>query len=179
MPQGRSKRRTLRDLSRARRTFGEDVDAFQKEIKDGSDRTCCILMAAVVERTLERCILLRLGIHDEEKINPLFERDGALSTFYGTIHLAYAIGLINHDIRDDLNTIRQIRNAFAHSELVLDFKVPEVSTALKKLRVHTFSELKDPSLFASGNARVAFVGCCVSINGVLTDTLDTFTSTSS
>jgi hypothetical protein len=96
-------RRTLRDLSRARRQAAEETHIVMNEVQQGSDRSACIIMSAMVERFLERELLMRLMISESSsKHQALFERDGALSTFFGNIHLAYALDMISQDMRDDL-----------------------------------------------------------------------------
>jgi hypothetical protein len=56
------------------------------ELVGVSDRTACIVGAAMIERILERLILARLGVTDDAPLKDLlFEREGALSTFYGNI----------------------------------------------------------------------------------------------
>jgi hypothetical protein len=71
------------------------------EVQQGSDRSACIIMSAMVERFLERELLMRLMISESSsKHQALFERDGALSTFFGNIHLAYALDMISQDMRD-------------------------------------------------------------------------------
>jgi hypothetical protein len=41
--------------------------------------------------------------------------DAPLATFSAKIRLAYALSIFGSSTRDDLDTIREIRNAFAHS----------------------------------------------------------------
>lgn len=88
-------RRKLRELSRPFITATEEFESAADEIRDGSDRTACIVVTSLITKVLERTIINRLMIVEKKKIDPLFERDGALSTFYGNIHLAFALNLIN------------------------------------------------------------------------------------
>jgi hypothetical protein len=85
--------RKLRALSAKAQKGLQSNGAIAREIRESSDRSACIVMTSIVERTLEQCLLLRLRTIEDNKIRQLFERDGALSTFYGCIHLAFAVDL--------------------------------------------------------------------------------------
>jgi hypothetical protein len=108
--------RTLHELTRADQT-GEDLDFAVNEIIGTSDRTACIITAAMLERHLEAAIIIRLQRKNKDTINLLLQRDGALSTFFSKIHLGYAMGLYDDIVRKDLDIIRGIRNVFAHSAM--------------------------------------------------------------
>jgi hypothetical protein len=51
---------------------------------------------------------------------------GALYTFSAKLHCGYAVGLLSPAILADLNTVRSIRNAFAHATAPIDFDTPAV-----------------------------------------------------
>jgi len=116
-------------------------------------------------RVLEQVILARLMIVEKRRIVPLFERDGVLSTFYGNIHLAFALKLIRETVRDDLDVIRRVRNAFAHSILPLTFDTEEVSLEVKRLQHKSYytapsSESTEFELFHPNETRREFMRCC-------------------
>jgi hypothetical protein len=168
--------RTLRDLSRAQRMLREETRAAIDEIKQSSDRAACILMSAMVERHLERSILLRLMIPGgDDKTSALFERDGALSTFYGNTHLAYALDLITSEMKSDLDIIRRVRNAFAHSQLPVSFQSQEISREIAKLNHKAYSIFKeDEYTSGSGTQKLIFMSCSLSIMIALTDATGKF-----
>jgi hypothetical protein len=56
----------------------------------------------------------------------LFKSNGPLSSFSFRIKMAYYLGKISHSVRRDLDTIRSIRNDFAHHPEYLDFDVQKV-----------------------------------------------------
>jgi hypothetical protein len=93
------RKRTLRELSR-QQLSREDASALESELRISSDRSTCIILSSLAERNLESAIMSRIYISDTEIAKPLFDRDGALSTFYGNIYLAYALGMIDAVVRD-------------------------------------------------------------------------------
>ena len=118
--------RKLRELSRPWITATEEFASVATEVKDSPDRSACIVVTSMLARVLEHVILARLMIVEKDRILPLFESDGPLSTFHGNINFAFALQLISETVRDDLGVIRRVRNAFAHSILPLTFKTEEV-----------------------------------------------------
>jgi hypothetical protein len=113
------------DFSEASRIF--------KEVSESSDRSTAILLAAFVERMLELNITLRYPRRDQPTLNRLTDRDGPLSSFYSKTQLAYAMGIISSEIRDEIDCIRRIRNVFAHSAMRIDFTTTAISVECKKL----------------------------------------------
>jgi hypothetical protein len=127
-------KRTLRDLSRDLPTK-EEYAKLAAETSDTStsDRSVAILLAAQIERYLEFAIMSKLGHVDSETHDKLIERDGALSTFFGKQYLGHALQLYNKAMLADMDIIRRIRNAFAHSVKPIDFQVPEIGAECMKL----------------------------------------------
>jgi hypothetical protein len=120
---------------------GADVDWYYKlcddwladEVSHENDRGNALTLGAYVERVLESCIarcLIR-----EAASPPLHDRvfggdeGGAINGFSGKIVLGYALGLYSEQVREDLQTIRHIRNVFAHAIGNVDFITPEIAEA--------------------------------------------------
>ena len=57
----------------------------------------------------------------------LFEDNGPLQPFSSRIHLGYALGSYGVDVYQDLRTIKDIRNAFAHAAEDIHFTTTGVS----------------------------------------------------
>jgi hypothetical protein len=66
---------------------------------------------------VEDCLAERLKKRVPHKVNPKM-------TFNAKISLAYKVGSIDKELRDDLHRMRNIRNRFAHNKLVYDFTDP-------------------------------------------------------
>jgi len=129
--------RSLTELTRAQ-ISEEDLRAFGQEIKGNSDRTACIVLSSMIERSLEECLLVYLNITDHNFRKLLLDRDGTLSSFSANIRLGYALELYNRDFMKQFDVIRRIRNAFAHSEIPITFKTEAVKHELTKLPLSVY-----------------------------------------
>lgn len=99
---------------------------------DADDRTIAIVAATVLTHSLEDCILGHL-IHDPELRKRLFtgdhEREGLIGNLLAQAWLGYGMNLFGAQTRDDINTIRRVRNVFAHSADLLFFSSPAIDAA--------------------------------------------------
>lgn len=125
--------------------FGELSDPHQ------TDRAVAILAAAFLEFRLEKALKERLpdikGLpkckkhkKDTNKIASLHDRlfkdpNAPLGTFASKIDAACALRLFGKNTYHDLDTIRQVRNAFAHERASLSFRTQKISQWCKKLRL--------------------------------------------
>lgn len=126
-------KRTIADLIREGKA-GDDFKKVNQEVLVIHPRSAAILMAADLESTLEFAIIIRLKRNDEKTIDNLISRDGPLSSFSAKIHLAYAMGLVDDDAFNDINIIRRVRNAFAHSPRPIDFSEEVIANECARLR---------------------------------------------
>ncbi len=101
-----------------------EIDARQmtvwRELVEESDRSVAIIGAAIVDEELTE--FLKKKMRDDDITQALFDprKGGALSSFSARIKLAYSIGLIGPKCFAEMNTIREIRNDFAHDTVVHD-----------------------------------------------------------
>jgi len=109
-----------------------DLDKFSEKMHSESDRACAILGAALLDAKLENLFNKRLcGFHDE-----LLSSTGPISTFSAKIRIANALAWISDTIQKDLDTIRGIRNEFAHSfDYELSFQNESINDRCKNLCV--------------------------------------------
>src|ERR1700730_12683778 len=129
----RTRRRKLQDIIRD--TSDGDPD-FVPEVQNASDRSAAILIGANVQRGLETLLLESLvRVKDEDVIGRLIGRGGALSTFYGNSHLGYAVGLYGIKELGNLESIRRIRNVFAHAPSIVRFDTPEIVAECNKFTI--------------------------------------------
>lgn len=63
-----------------------------------------------------------------------------LGTFSGRIKAAYSLGLITKTQSDDLESLRKIRNEFAHTWQAIEISKPNISALIKKM---SFSRIDD------------------------------------
>jgi DNA-binding MltR family transcriptional regulator len=83
------------------------------ELRGESERAAAIFGAAVLDELL-RQVLVAFMVADQREVTELTREAGALGPFAARIRVAYALGLIGREERYDLDTIRRIRNRFAH-----------------------------------------------------------------
>lgn len=126
-------RETLKALSRKQPGLGEIFDIFHA-LSTEADRAMTILACAQIENALEGAIESRLiATLSENDRARLFEGDNPISTFSAKIKVGFALGIYGHETRADLNCVRDIRNAFAHSRIAISFKTEPVAEACKTL----------------------------------------------
>jgi hypothetical protein len=118
-----------------------------------TDRGAAILGAAALEEELTEFILSRL-VNKNGNVVAMFTHHGALGTFGAKIDIAHAIGFIDENVHHDLDSIRNIRNAFAHNILYAKYKkqkkVEVVSFRHRDVRQLVLS-MKCPQVFRFGD----------------------------
>jgi len=110
---------------------------FLKEFQDESDRGASIMAASMLDEKL-KTILYNFLI-DCKQTKGLLDGYGApIGTFSSRLNLAFALGLISEYEFDDCNTIRKIRNDFAHKfELDFSFENQKINSLCLKLNAPT------------------------------------------
>lgn len=114
----------------------EDVHNFLElrvRLSAESDRGCALTAAAYLDEGLATLLRNRL-VQDKGNIDALINRGRPLSTFSARIRIAYAVGLISKDCMSDLNTIRDIRNEFAHLHGPVSFSDQSIAHRCRNLR---------------------------------------------
>ena len=96
--------------------WNKSLEILQDELDHSpSDRSCVIVAAAYIDELLGYIFQNFLSYPSNKKEdNELFSNNGPLSTFSCRILLSYRLGLISNYEYRALQTIRKIRNAFAH-----------------------------------------------------------------
>jgi len=126
------------------------ADLF-RELALESDRGAVLVGASLLEECLE--LVLRSVMRREEKIvkrvvDGLFEGAGALSTFSAKTKCCFALNLIDEMAFVDLETIRLMRNEFAHSYRKASFLNQDIGDMVNSL--HT-GKLFEDRISASGD----------------------------
>ncbi len=97
------------------------------------DQASALVCVALVERYLERAILSRMSPLTPTERSELFLGMSPLSTLSAKIRIAYALGIIGPNGRDDLNILKDVRNQFAHAFHDLTYDVAAIAAACQKL----------------------------------------------
>ena len=97
------------------------------EMDNSNDRTAAIVAAGFVEHNLAVAILTRLRELTPDQQKTIFEGQYAvLNAFSAKIQIGFALGLLNVDVKKDLDALRRVRNEFAHRLDVRSFDHDDV-----------------------------------------------------
>lgn len=123
-----------------------DTPNFGKVLSEESDRGAVIILVSIIDDVLAAALERKMvPLNSDEKAR-LFGFDAPLGSFSARIKMAYALGVIDKDDRDDLNVMRAMRNACAHSRggLSFDDEVLRHAMALLvtpgEMRVHIIND---------------------------------------
>lgn len=112
----------------------DELNKYIGYVLDESDRGAAIMAAALTERALEDKIRSRLVDPGDGTADSWFVGINApFRTFSAKISLGRALGIYDQEWEDRLITIKNVRNAFAHRMIPLDFKHPTIVEECKHL----------------------------------------------
>ena len=155
--------KALKDYGRVKYRTDDAVETAVEDIYQESDRGAAILSATSVEDHLEWAIMqkMRQLWDDEAAHSDMFGSSGTNSTFSAKILLAYALGIIDKDAREQIDLIREVRNCCAHARLPVSFDDPALTGTTDVIAADMLSIMvKDKP----GARRHAFVLTCVGLN---------------
>jgi hypothetical protein len=122
----------LRSISHREASL-DDMEEFQRQVDDEkNDRGACILMATNVEIALSHAVF-RVLDWDDDTFGKLTSEEGPAGTLSQKIHLGRALRIYGPETYNNLDYIRLIRNAFAHSHSPISFETKEVKDAVALL----------------------------------------------
>ena len=113
----------------------EHFDEYQQQTNtEKNDRGAAILIAANLENVLEFAIERRLRTGPELR-KELFGFNSPIDGLSDKTIIANALRIIGPETRKNLDTIRRIRNAFAHAKIPILFTTPAVANACTLLTI--------------------------------------------
>ncbi|MBN2583085.1 MAG: hypothetical protein JXL80_08455 [Planctomycetes bacterium] len=128
-------KKKAQDTAKLKAFLGDGM-AFFRTLSAESDRGMVLVGAAFLDAGLEALLRARL-VDAPDEVGRLTDLDGPLSSFGSRIRLAFCLGLISREERDDLDLARKIRNNFAHTFEGRTFEeVPGIVDIVKELRVY-------------------------------------------
>ncbi len=86
-----------------------------RELESLSDRAAGIVALSLLENSLVSVLLDSFIDLDKTSLKELLGESGPLGIFSAKIKMAFALGLVSADGKNDLDVIRRIRNDFAHN----------------------------------------------------------------
>ncbi|PCJ61628.1 MAG: hypothetical protein COA65_01380 [Rhodospirillaceae bacterium] len=170
---------SLNQLAR-KRIKQEDFSPWLLELKAMQDRPAAIVAATLVEDALYDVLIDQMAKLSKQEHNELFLGDSPLSKFSAKIRLCRALKLIDKECATDINTVKNIRNVFAHARISLDFGTPEIASQIKEISMIKRLASKEMKLLLPKSAemckkiqmntpREKFMGQCIIISWWLTN----------
>lgn len=118
----------------SQRPTEEQLARYAELLEQETDRGLAVMAAALVENALEVAIRSRIADPGERISSAWFSGTNApFGTFGAKIQLGRALAIYGANMQGRLATIKDVRNAFAHSSIPLDFTHPAVRDACKGL----------------------------------------------
>lgn len=145
--------------------WNEIVGVFHEE----SDRGAAIIAGSFAEHALGQ--YLKFRVRDKKVADTLFDATGPLSSFSQRIAIAYAFSLIPQSHYNDFETIRKIRNHFAHHPFDTTFNTNEIKqlcAALSMFKETSKQHFPDPSK----RHRIAYLLNCGMLSASLLDAIE-------
>jgi hypothetical protein len=152
----------LRDLSVHPLTNTEQSALLEAVAATTSPISTAILGAVLVEHELDSALRKRFRITDDKTWEEMVDERGILSSFSRKIMVGYAVRLYGAELRDNLNIIRAIRNAFAHSRRLINFDHPLVVREFQRLKIPK-RQRKAWRKLSAMPPREAYVNLCYSV----------------
>lgn len=106
--------------------LSKESQALYDAVNNEDDLPCVLISTSFLDQCLAS-LLERFIIKGNTSKNLLDPRGGTLGTFTARVDLCYCLGLIPKGLFQNLRTVSEIRNRFAHSYLSLSFESPEVA----------------------------------------------------
>ncbi|MEO7494793.1 MAG: MltR family transcriptional regulator, partial [Massilia sp.] len=95
-------------------------EAFRVALREESDRGCALFAVAYLDDALAKLLKTRF-VDGPNMDEDLFGAQAPMSTFSSRIKIAFYLGKIEAHRKSNLDTLRKIRNYFAHHANVVNF----------------------------------------------------------
>jgi len=165
MPADSETIKTLRRFYKDRLAIPDTVE-MQAEIMGASDRSTVIALAAFLDAALEWLIASNMRPQATvAEFDETFGINGPLGSFSARIKIAYMLKLIEEPLRNQLEVIREMRNACAHSKRPISFENPELANVGKRI-LHPKGSFRIQG-DTPQEIKSAFTAECLFLHGVL------------
>lgn len=124
-------RRSLRERIEAREVAVAELPTFYHSLLNESNRALAVVSFSYITEKLHQALAVHLVGNVQGGQERLFRDFGPLSTANAMIKLAAALQWITQDTYRSLESLRQVRNEFAHQPFLQDLGDPSVTRLLK------------------------------------------------
>jgi hypothetical protein len=115
------------------KTLPDPVDLYN-DLNGESDRAAIILMSALLDDILQYYLSKNFVVKlDDIELDHFFRYEGPLGSFSSRIEIAYLFGRIDDVTMHQLNCIREMRNACAHTRHPITFELVELQNVTKRI----------------------------------------------
>ena len=111
----------------------EEITAVRAAFDNGTPLEMAILAQAIIEHELETLLRAKFKKKDDSTWTRLTNHGAPLGTFSNKLIAGFAFGLYDEITLRNMNTVREIRNVFAHSKRLITFSEPAIVRALKEV----------------------------------------------
>ena len=147
----------------------DQAEAYLEQLRDSSDRVSTLIASMLVDDAL-RIGLSNYIIQDRDR---MFADRGLLSSFDSRIRFAHGLGMIDDKARDDLDLIREVRNAAAHAMLEFSFEDPAIANVCElfyALNAKQSALYDDAAETAKSEAGLKYLTTCLYYFQAIADT---------
>lgn len=113
--------------------IGTEPRVLFGQFESESDRGVVMILGSLLEDGLLNRLVKEFQSLSAAQLKNLTRSGGLLSGFEQRIALAHALGVIDQETADDLQVIKAMRNACAHSRFKIDFLTPQLKEAFALL----------------------------------------------
>jgi hypothetical protein len=153
----------LRDLSQQPLTYDEQDALLEAVVTKMPPVAVAILGAILVEHELETSLRKKLPRKDDKTWLDMLDETGPFSTFSRKIMAGHALRIYDKKIQTNLDIVRTIRNAFAHSKRVIDFNHPLVMAQLRRVAVPTLNQKRYRDIRKNTDGLDAYRSLCLQL----------------
>src|SRR4051812_41365527 len=111
----KSRTATLQALAEYQKGGGFDLSGIAATLKNESDRGIVVIIGSLTEDLLLEQILTKFAPMSNSQRKNMTRSGGVLSSWADRTNMARALGIIDDAIMDDLEVMKAMRNACAHS----------------------------------------------------------------
>lgn len=130
------------------------IEGMDREFHEQSDRIVAVVGGAYLDAMLES-LLRAVFIDKPDEAEAMLGSNAPLGSNGSKYRLAYCLGLITKEQRDDLKLIGNIRNQFAHNFATCAFDAAPVRDWCSSLRQPVILAAMPKQMFSDDTARLA------------------------
>jgi hypothetical protein len=109
-------------------------------MKETSPLAAALICSAFLDKALA-ALLMKFFVKSETAKGLLDDNNGSLGDFFSRANVAYCLGLIPIKVFQNLLSILEVRNTFAHSHRRIDFSDEKVAGLCKQLKMPTMVDM--------------------------------------